>query len=170
MSDLNFTPIPDEVFKEICARSLYTVDGVWFLAVEDKYGFDVAFEMNRAVWRRISPIIGRRILKNLDVEGKPPLRALMELVLADPMIRVHSPEVVTLMDNHAVLRFIDCPVQVARIRDGKGVYDGVPGCSTLFEAYSELIDPRIKVNCVACAPSPENPEYWCEWEFELSEE
>jgi hypothetical protein len=29
MPDLNFTPMPDEIFKEVCARSLYTVDGVW---------------------------------------------------------------------------------------------------------------------------------------------
>ncbi|MFC1900840.1 DUF6125 family protein [Chloroflexota bacterium] len=170
MSDLDFTPIPDETFKEVCARSLYTVDGVWFLAVEDKYGFDVAFEMNQAVWKRISPIVGRRLMKNLDLDGKPPLQALLELIVSDPMIRVHKPEVVTLTDKRAVLRFIECPIQVARIRDGKGVYNGVPGCSTLFDAYSELIDPRIKVDCNACAPNPEDPEYWCEWEFNLPSE
>ena len=50
------------------------------------------------------------------------------------------------------------------------VYDGVPGCSTLFEIYAELIDPRIKIRCIACAPNPDNPEYWCEWELEIPQE
>ncbi|MFC1920938.1 DUF6125 family protein [Chloroflexota bacterium] len=170
MTDFNFPAIPADIYKEVCSRSLYTIDGVWFLAVEDKYGFDVAFEMNQAVWRRISPIVGKRLLKNMDMDGKPPLRAVMELIFADPMIHVHKPEVVTLTDSNAVLRFIECPIQVARIRDGKGVYNGVPGCSTPFEAYSELIDPRIKAKCNACAPNPENPEYWCEWELNLPQE
>jgi len=170
MSDFNFPAMPADIFKEICSRNLYTIDGVWFLAVEAKYGFDVAFEMNQAVWNRISPIIGRRLLKNLDVSGKPPLEALMELILTEPMILVHEPEVTTLTDTRAVLRCIECPIQIARIRDGKGVYNGIPGCSAFYEIYAGLIDPCIKTECIACAPNPENPEYWCEWEFELPRE
>ncbi len=170
MPDFDLSAIPTDKFREVCSRTLYTVDGLWFLAVEEKYGFDVAFELNQVVWRQASPVIGRRLLKNLDIEGKPPLQALFELIFADPIMYVHQPEVVTLTDTRAVFRCIECPIQIARIRDGKGVYDGKPGCSLLFEAYAGLIDPRIKVNCVACAPNPENPEYWCEWEFEIPQD
>jgi hypothetical protein len=170
MPDFDFSAIQNDTLREVCARTYYTIDGLWFLAVEEQYGFETAFEMNQVVWRQASPIIGKRLLKNLDTEGKPPLQLLFELIFADPLISVHQPEVVTLDETRAVLRFIECPVQAARIRDGKGVYDGVPGCALLFEAYAELIDPRITVKCVACAPNPENPEYWCEWEFELPQD
>jgi hypothetical protein len=170
MPDFRFSPIPVENFKEVCSRNLYTIDGLWFLAVEEKYGFEVAFEMNQVVWGRASSIIGKRLLKNLDLEDKPPLQALLELIFADPIMYAHRPEVVTLTDTEAVFRCIECPVQVARIRDGKGVYDGKPGCSVLFETFAGIINPRIEVTCIACAPNPDNPEYWCEWEFKLPQD
>jgi hypothetical protein len=171
MPDSDFKGITDiATLKEACARTYYTIDGLWFLAVENSYGFEKAFEMNQEVWHKAGPIIGRRLLKNLDIEGKPPLRQLFELVFADPLISVHKPESVTLEEKRAVLRFMEYPVQAARIRDGRGVYDGKPGCTKLFDAYAALIDPRIKVECVACAPNPENPEYWCEWEFVIPED
>jgi hypothetical protein len=100
--------------------------------------------MNQDVWRQAGRIIGRRVLKNISIEGMPPLRRLFELIFADPLTSVHVPEAVSLEENRAVLRFIECPIQIARIRAGKGVYNGIPGCSTLFEAYAEIIDPRSR--------------------------
>jgi len=167
MPDFNYSAIDNETLREICSRTFYTIDGLWFLAVEDKYGFETAFEMNQVVCRQASPIIGRRLLKNLNIEGKPPLEALLELIHADPLMYVHRPVVVSLTDNRAVFRCTECPIQAARIRDGKGVYNGKPGCSLLFQAYAELIDPRINVTCVACVPNPDSPEYWCEWAFDI---
>jgi hypothetical protein len=167
MPDYDYSAINDETLREVCSRTFYTVDGLWFLAVEDRYGFETAFEMNQVVWRQASPIIGRRLLKNLDTEGKPPLQLLMELIHADPLMYIHRPEVVEQTDTRAVFRCMECPIQAARIRDGKGVYDGIPGCSLLFESYAEIIDPRIIVTCNACAPNPVSPEYWCEWVFDM---
>ena len=167
MPEYDLSAIPEDILREVCSRTFFTIDGLWFLAVEDKYGFETAFEMNQVVWRQASPIIGRRMLKNLDMEGKPPIQQLIELIYADPLMYVHKPEVVEQTDNRAVLHCTECPIQVARIRDGKGVYDGIPGCSLLFESYAEIIDPRIKVVCNSCAPNPDSPEYWCEWVFEI---
>jgi len=170
MPDFDFATISDDALKQACSRSLYTVDGLWFLAVEEKFGFDAAFELNQVVWSRGGYIHGKRLLKNLDTEGKKPMKVLFELILADPLMLVHQPEIETLEDDRAVMRLIQCPIQVARIRDGRGVYDGKPGCGLLFQAYAGLVDPRIEARCVACAPNPENPEYWCEWEFVLKDE
>ncbi|UCC17959.1 MAG: hypothetical protein JSU58_05250 [Dehalococcoidales bacterium] len=167
MSDFDNSAISGNDLREVAARTYYTIDGLWFLAVEEKYGFDVAFELNQVVWRKAGPIIGARLLKNLDTKGKSPLQVLTEMLFSDPLIFVHTPEVTELTDAKAVFRFLDCPIQVARIRDGKGVYDGIPGCSLLLQAYAELVDPRITTRCNACAPNPDSPEYWCEWVFEI---
>ncbi len=165
MPDFDFHTVSAEALNEVCSRSLYTVDGLWFLAVEEKFGFETTFKLNQEVWEKASLIHGRRLLKKLDLKGKPPLQSLVEMLLNDPMMFVHRPEVPTLTDTRAVFRCIDCPVQVARIRDGRGVYDGKPACSILFKTYAGLINPGIEVTCLACAPNPENPDYWCEWEF-----
>lgn len=168
MPDFDFSNIPADALLETCSRSLFTVDGLWFLTVEEKYGFDAAFELNQVVWQKGSFIHGRRLLKNFAIKEDTPLRTLIKLLFTDPIMFAHKPEVVTLTDTKAVFRCLECPIQAARIRDGKGVYDGKPGCSLLFKAYAELIDPRLKVTCLACAPDPDSPEYWCEWEFEIA--
>ncbi len=168
MPDFDFHTASAEALNEVGSRSLYTVDGLWFLAVEEEFGFETAFRLNQTVWERASLIHGRRLLKKLNIEGKHPLRALVEMVHNDPMMLVHRPEVASLTDTSALLRCIDCPIQVARIRDGRGVYDGKPACTILFKTYAGLIDPGIEVTCLACAPNPENPDYWCEWEFKFT--
>ena len=170
MPGFDFSKIPMDTLIETCSRSLHTVDGLWFLAVEAKYGFDTAFELNAEVWRRCSLIHAKRILKNFDIKGDNPLQTLITLIHADPHLFVHRPEVATLTDTRAVVRCIECPIQVARIRDGRGVYPGEPTCTIFFQAYAGLIDPRIKVTCLACAPNPDSPEYWCEWEFEIPQD
>ena len=167
MPDFNQSAISGEDLREVAARTYYTIDGLWFLAVEEKYGFDVAFELNQVVWRKASPIIGKRLLKNLDTRDKSSLQILMEMLFTDPLIHVHKPEIIELTDSKALFRFLQCPIQVARIRDGKGVYNGIPGCTLLLQAYAELVDSRITTRCNSCAPNPDSPEYWCEWIFEI---
>jgi hypothetical protein len=167
MPDFDHSVISDEKLREVAARTYYTIDGLWFLAVEEKFGFETAFKLNQVVWQQAGPIIGKRLLKNLDTAGKTSMQILMELLFADPLIYVHRPQVIELTDTKAVFRGIECPIQVARIRDGKGVYNGIPGCSLLFKSYAEIVDPQIVTTCNACAPNPDNPDYWCEWVFEI---
>ena len=170
MPSFDFSRIPVDTLIETCSRNLYTIDGLWFLAIEEKYGFDAAFELNKEVWQRCSLIHGRRLLKNFNIKEDNPLQTLIKLLLADPIMFAHKPEVLTLTDTRAVFRCIECPIQAARIRDGRGVYQGEPGCTIYHKTYAELINPRIKVTCLSCAPNPDSPEYWCEWEYELTQD
>ncbi len=166
MSGFDYSQIPTEKMVEVCSRSLNTIDGLWFLAIEQKYGFDAAMELDIEVWRRFSLIHGRRLVKNFAIKEDTPIRAIIKLIQADPIMTAWRPEVVTLADNKAVLRCIDCPTQTARVRDGKGVFPGKPVCMAMYTAYAEVIDPRIKISCLACPPDTDSSQYWCEWQFE----
>ena len=169
MSDFDRSGLSREDLMEVASRTYYTIDGLWFLAVEDAFGFETAFTMNQTVWQQAGPIMGKRLLKYIDTEGKQPLRVLMELLFADPLMQVHKPVVTELTASKAVFRCLECPIQSARLREGRGVYNGIPGCSILYNAYAGTVDEHITTRCLACAPDPENPEYWCEWVFELPE-
>ncbi len=170
MPDTDLPALSAKDLNDVCSRTMYTIDGLWFLAVEEQFGFEAAFELNQKVWARCSFIHGRRLMNKLNLDGKPPLERLTSLLSADPMMSVHKGQITTPGDNILVFRCIDCPIQVARIKAGKGVYNGKPGCSLYFNAFAKLIDPRIETTCLACAPNPENPEYWCEWQFKLAED
>ena len=41
ISEPLYSRIPQEELVELCSRSLYTTDGLWFTLVEEKYGLDV---------------------------------------------------------------------------------------------------------------------------------
>ena len=170
MPDSESTSLSQEAAKSDIGQSIYMTDGLWFLGVEEVYGFEAAFEMNQRVWARGSYIHGRRVLKNLDISGKKPLEALVAMIFADPIMAIRQPEVTDLTDNRMVFRCHRCPPEEARLRDGRGIFNGKPGCTLLLKAYAELIDPLIQTNCVCCTPNPVSPEYWCEWEFRLVEQ
>ena len=170
MPDSNLPSISAEAAKEVSSRTIYTTDGLWFLAVEEAFGFEAAFELNQRVWERGGFIHGRRVLKNLNLEGKAPLEALVTMLFADPIMSIRRLQVTTLTDTRMVFRCHNCPPEEARLRDGRGVFNGKPGCTLLLAAYAELINPRIETTCLACAPNPEHPEYWCEWEFTIPQD
>lgn len=49
-------------------RSYTAVDGLWFMKVEEKYGFDKALETDNAVWK-VLPKIQARMLKSMSKMG-----------------------------------------------------------------------------------------------------
>lgn len=168
MPDSKFPDISPEAAKEVAARTIYMADGLWFLAVEEAFGLEAAFEMNQRVWEKGGQIYARRLKKNLNLDGKVPLEALAAMLLADPIMSVRRTQVTSLTGTKLVIRTLNCPPSEARFRDGRGIFNGIPGCTMLLAAYAQSIDPRIQTHCVCCTPNPENPEYWCEWEFTLA--
>jgi len=167
MPGFDYSQIPTEKMVEVCSRSLNTIDGLWFLSVEQKYGFDVALELDVEVWQRFSLIHGRRLVKNFAIKEDSPIRAFIKLVQVDPYMAVLKPEIVMLNDNKAVLRCTECPAQEARTKDGRGLFPCKPVCLAMYTSYAEAVDPRIKVSCLLCPPDAHPPQYWCEWQFEL---
>jgi hypothetical protein len=60
--------LTDEQKTEYFRRSYTSVDGLWFMMIEEKYGFEEALERDEAVWK-VLPKIQARALKqmmNLD--------------------------------------------------------------------------------------------------------
>jgi hypothetical protein len=53
-----------EQIAEYFRRSYAAVDGLWFMKVEDSYGFDAALKTDEAVWK-VLPKIQARLLKSM---------------------------------------------------------------------------------------------------------
>ena len=49
---------------EILRRSYTSIDGLWFLKLEEKYGFEAALEVDREVWK-VFPKVQARLLKSM---------------------------------------------------------------------------------------------------------
>ena len=65
-----------EQIAEFWHRSYASVDGLWFMKVEEKYGFDTALDIDNEVWK-ILPKIQARILKSM-AGAKSGMEGLLE--------------------------------------------------------------------------------------------
>jgi hypothetical protein len=167
MTVTDYSRLTKEKLLELCSKSMNTMDGLWFLSVESKQGFDRALDMDMEVWRKMSLIHGKRVLELFGIEKDKPLEAFIHLVQADPFKFSWTAEIEMPSDNKAVLRRLACPPQEGRIKSGKGLFPGHKICLAMYDAYADLIDPRIKVTCLTSPPCAARPMCWCEWQFEI---
>jgi len=58
----------DKQVNEFYYRSYTSVDGLWFVKAEEKYGFNEALEIDREVWK-VLPKIQARMLKSMGKIG-----------------------------------------------------------------------------------------------------
>ena len=159
----------DELIKIIVddAKNWLAHDGVWFQAVEKRYGMEAAVEVDTEAWRHFTVIEARRIMERLGMKPGGGIAALVECLKHRFYARLNLQDVIEQSDTRVVFRMLDCRVQSARKR--KGLADH-PCKSVGIVEYSEFamaIDPRIKTTCLACPPDPHPEEFWCAWEFTL---
>jgi Family of unknown function (DUF6125)/L-2-amino-thiazoline-4-carboxylic acid hydrolase len=58
------TDLTDKQKMEYFYRSYVAADGLWFMKIEENYGFEAALEMDEAVWK-VLPKIQSRIIKSM---------------------------------------------------------------------------------------------------------
>lgn len=167
MAGIEHSQIPVEKLVELCSRSAYTLDGLWFTLVEEKFGLDAALEIDTEVWRRLCLVQARRIPKYFPIDENNSIRKIIKVIELDPLWAIFKPRVAQFADNRAVLRFTDCPPQKARMRDGRGEFPCKPVGLAMLQSYAEVIDPRVKVSCLTCPPDAHPAAFWCEWQIEI---
>jgi hypothetical protein len=61
---LKLSSLTDSQVAEYFHRSYKAVDGLWFMKVEEKYGFNAALEIDEEVWK-VMPKIQARMIKSM---------------------------------------------------------------------------------------------------------
>ena len=154
---------------EVLARDQKTIDGFWFLAVEEAYGLEHAVEFDTAVWSKVGRINAQRLQKIFNL-NKPGISAFLEAFRLDPLSIFFDYELEVISPNRVVMRFTNCPAQKGRLKMGKEVFP----CRSLDEGYftgfAKAIDPHIQVHCGFCPPEKYSDDLWCEWHFSIDEQ
>lgn len=66
---------------EYLRRSYTAVDGLWFVKLEEEFGFDKALEIDEKVWRIMSKIQARKAKELLEIKGNSSEELLQALIL-----------------------------------------------------------------------------------------
>jgi hypothetical protein len=151
------------------AKNWLAHDGLWFQAIERRFGMEMAVDADLEAWRHFTAIEAKRIMARLGMKPGGGIPSLVECLKHRFYARLNLQESIEITDTRALFRMLDCRVQSARKR--KGLPDH-PCKSVGIAEYGEFantIDPRITTRCISCPPDPHPEQYWCAWEFTLQE-
>lgn len=160
--------IPKELLED-AAKLWLAHDGLWFQAVEKKYGMDVAIELDIEAWKRFSPIEAKRIMKRHSLPENGGIDALTTALGHRLYAHINEQTVEKTDDSTVVLKMNKCRVQVARERKGLPLFPCKPVGIVEYTTFAETIDPRFKTRCLTCPPDERPDDHYCAWEFVLEE-
>lgn len=161
----------EELIKIIVddAKNWLAHDGVWFQAIEKRYGMDVAVDIDTEAWRYFTVIEAKRIMERLGIKPGGGIAALTECLKHRFYARLNLQECIEVSETRAVFRMLDCRVQSARKRKGLADHPCKSVGIVEYSEFAKAIDPRIQTRCIACPPDLHPEEFWCSWEFTLAE-
>ncbi len=149
------------------AKNWLAHDGLWFQAVEKRFGISIAMELDKEAWKDFTVIEARRIMNRL---GLPPNSGLdgLERALNFRMYRRINEQVIERPDDKTlILKMVTCRVQAARQRKGLEFFPCKSVGIVEYSYFARTIDGRINTEPISAPPDPPNPEFHCAWRFSL---
>ena len=149
------------------AKNWLAHDGLWFQAMESKYGLEAAIEADIEAWRRFSPIEAKRIKKRHQIPDNGGIPALVKALGLRMYARLNQQQVLAETEKSVIFQMNDCRVQSARTRKGMPLFPCKSVGIVEYESFAQAIDPKIKTKMIRCPPDDFNGEYYCAWEFTI---
>ena len=166
--------LPQETLVELARAfcQLYpTLDGLWYLAVQEKHGNAEAFDLDLDVWKKLPRHEAKTMARALDVApGTADLASITRLLLAMPfnMAMKHRLEVVDA--NTCIITFADCPSVRAMEKEGKGreqVICEQVGAPAIM-SYPKYLELPVEIAPLRLPPRRPGDDTCCQWRVTVS--
>jgi len=147
----------DKQIAEFYYRSYTAVDGLWFMKVEEKYGFDAALEVDNEVWK-VLPKIQARMLKSIG-KMETGMEALFECFTTKLTLDGFTFKAEKSKHDSGFRIIIDgCPwydVMVKSGRENLSEKVGTRICNTEYSVWASEFDDNIsfELQCQICKGS-----------------
>lgn len=142
-------------------------DGLWFRAVEDRFGLEAAMELDGKAWEKFTVLEAKRIMKRLGLAEGGGIPALAQALKLRLYAHINIQETSEVTADRLVFRMRSCRVQEARERQGLTAFPCKPIGIVEYRGFARTIDPRIETRCLTCPPDPKSKDTQCAWEFSL---
>jgi hypothetical protein len=160
----------DELYQltKMYAKNWLAHDGCWFLALEEKYGMDVAIEMDTESWRRFTVVEAKRIMEFLELGKNSGLEGLKKALAFRLYASLNEDEIIVNQEEKTLeYRVKTCRVQAARRRKGLKDFPCKSVGIVEYGYFAKTIDERFETEVISCPPDITNPDYYCIWKFTL---
>ncbi|MCD6533145.1 MAG: cytosolic protein [Deltaproteobacteria bacterium] len=144
-------------------------DGIWFQAVENKYGMNDAKRCNDSCWTRYSPFEAERIKELLELPENGGIPALKKALAYRMYALINKQSIEDVNENCIIFRMNECRVQLARKRKGMEDYPCKSVGLVEYPYFARTIDSRIETECIGCPPDKHPKDWFCAWKFTVVE-
>ena len=159
----------DELLKlnSIYAKNWLAHDGLWFQSIEEKYGMDMAIEMDREAWRKFTVIEARRLIEFLGLESNSGIEGLKKALPFRLYGALNEDDIQIENENVLVYYVRTCRVQHARRKKGMADFPCKSVGLVEYGLFAKTIDERFETEAVSCHPDITDSDYNCIWKFTL---
>lgn len=146
-------------------RDMWAVDGFYYLFIEEKYGTEVATEIDRKVWEVMGKIEARKIKELFDIK-KNDIPSLMKALNYSGWSMDLDDKELLIEKDKGIIRNIKCRVQNTRLKKGLIEFGCKPVRHGFLKSFAKEFNPDIEVICNVCPPDDHPDDLWCEWIFQ----
>ena len=141
---LELNSLTNSQVTEYFQRSYRAVDGLWFMKVEEKYGFKTALDIDKEVWK-VLPKIQARMIKSMLGKGNGEI-AILESLKAKLSLEGFKFE--TEQDETGFRIIIsDCPWHNLMVKSGREKLSQLVGtsiCNVEYSVWISEFDERLQ--------------------------
>jgi hypothetical protein len=150
------------------AKNWLAHDGLWFQAVEKRYGLEKAIELDAEAWEQFTIIEAKRIMALHNIPPGSGLGGLKKALGYRMYALLNRQEIRNETEKSFEFYMVECRVQSARQRKGLALFPCKSVGLVEYTGFARTIDSRIKTTSICCPPDPEAGKgFYCGWRFEV---
>jgi len=153
---------------DIWVKTFWTLQNYWMVFIERDFGFDNAARLDGEVWENVAKAQAHRIKKALKLDSDiQSLATLLKFCAAQWVNSGFEWEFVEITEKKLIMRVNNCPMGTYRTAQNLPLIPCKLGASSLYQAFSSVINENIVATCLHAHPDPKKDGVMCEWQFVL---